>query len=216
MFDAMTLAESRCRLRFALLGIEQGWSPVCDDRNVGSGEWGVLKLGCVNGGRFRDEHKALSADLSPRPELEVRVGDVLMSRANTRDLVGSCAVVRQVGPKLMLSDLLYRLKINTGSWDAEYVALALGSQRVREEIKASAAGSSSSMPKLNHGLVKDLTLPHIALDEQRHLVARIADERRVPDQLVTEYRDLGNVLMSYREALVAEAVTGQLNLAKVD
>jgi type I restriction enzyme S subunit len=87
------------RLKFCLRGIEQGWSPACENRPAELHEWGVLKVGCVNGTAFNpDEQKALPPDLEPIPELEIKPGDVLMSRANTRELLGSASVVGQVRP----------------------------------------------------------------------------------------------------------------------
>ena len=63
--------------------IEQGWSPECIARSAGIDEWGVLKSGCVNRGIFQEnENKALPSSLEPIPEYEVRVGDILMSRAS--------------------------------------------------------------------------------------------------------------------------------------
>lgn len=32
--------------------IQQGWSPECEPRPVEDYEWGILKVGCVNGGLF--------------------------------------------------------------------------------------------------------------------------------------------------------------------
>jgi type I restriction enzyme S subunit len=91
--------------------IEQGWSPQCEGYPADDGDWGVLKVGCVNGGRFDpDENKALPVNLEPIPSLGIAKGDILISRANTRELVGSAAVVEDNYPQLMLCDKLYRLK----------------------------------------------------------------------------------------------------------
>jgi type I restriction enzyme S subunit len=90
---------------------EQGWSPQCDSNAAAEDEWGVLKVGCVNGGVFRpEENKALPKNLEPIPKLGVRAGDLLISRANTRDLVGSAAVALCDFERLMVCDKLYRLR----------------------------------------------------------------------------------------------------------
>ncbi|MDQ2744598.1 MAG: hypothetical protein M3Z66_20205, partial [Chloroflexota bacterium] len=39
------------RLRNCLLSLDQGWSPVCGNLPAEAGEWGVLKVGCVNAAR---------------------------------------------------------------------------------------------------------------------------------------------------------------------
>jgi type I restriction enzyme S subunit len=72
------------RLKFCMHEIEQGWSPACENRPAELNQWGVLKVGCVNGTQFNpEEQKALPPDLEPPPALEIKQGDVLMSRANT-------------------------------------------------------------------------------------------------------------------------------------
>jgi type I restriction enzyme, S subunit len=37
------------RLKHCISRIEQGWSPQCDAQSANENEWGVLKVGCVNG-----------------------------------------------------------------------------------------------------------------------------------------------------------------------
>lgn len=85
-----------CALRRVIAAIEQGWSPECYAREAEEQEWGVLKAGCLNGGIFRPfENKALPPELPPEEGYEVRVGDVLMSRASgSPELVGSTALVK--------------------------------------------------------------------------------------------------------------------------
>jgi type I restriction enzyme S subunit len=76
-------------LRRYLRKIEQGWSPQCENHIASDDEWGVLKVGCVNGGKFVEtENKALPTDLDADRSLEVRKGDVLVSRACFKNRFG--------------------------------------------------------------------------------------------------------------------------------
>jgi type I restriction enzyme, S subunit len=101
------------RLRFVMETIEQGWSPLSNNYPAEDDEWGVLKVGCVNGTTFdQSENKALPSDLAPREHYEISSGDILMSRANTKELLGSAAIVQEVRPKLLLCDKLYRLVVS--------------------------------------------------------------------------------------------------------
>ncbi|OKH51272.1 hypothetical protein NIES2101_18790 [Calothrix sp. HK-06] len=60
------------RFKFMIDYLEQGWSPSCENRLAEEQEWGVLKVGCVNGGYFNElEHKALPSDLQPKLEYSV-------------------------------------------------------------------------------------------------------------------------------------------------
>jgi type I restriction enzyme S subunit len=43
------------RLKFVVPRIEQGWSPDCHGYAASGEEWGVLKAGCCNNGRFQPE-----------------------------------------------------------------------------------------------------------------------------------------------------------------
>ena len=71
------------RLGHHLVKIEQGWSPQCESRPAETDEWGVLKVGCVNGGLFDpDENKALPRDLSGSPI--IRVSPTTARRERTR------------------------------------------------------------------------------------------------------------------------------------
>ena len=101
------------RVKHLTRSIEQGWSPQCEGFPVETEvEWGVLKVGCVNGGTFNShENKLLPADLEPIPALGILAGDLLVSRANTRELVGSAAVPLNDHPRLLLCDKLYRLRL---------------------------------------------------------------------------------------------------------
>lgn len=52
------------RLKHHIISMDQGWSPQCEARLAEEDEFGVMKVGCVNGGVFRfSEHKALPAEL---------------------------------------------------------------------------------------------------------------------------------------------------------
>jgi len=163
------------RLRYSIRSIEQGWSPEAENRSVSNGEWGVLKVGCVNYGVFRvNEHKALPSRISPRPEYEVRDGDLLMSRGNSLDLVGSTAVAENIHIKLMLSDLLYRLHINPRRADKYFLCFALNSRPLRRQIELSASGSSDTMPKISKTKIRNLEWVRPPLNIQEKIAEQIS------------------------------------------
>lgn len=203
-------------LRFRLTRIDQGWSPECEARVAEPGAWGVLKVGSVNYGRFRpEEHKRLPDALEPRPSVEARIGDVLMSRANTRDLVGSVAQVDDLGQRrLMMSDKHYRLHM-TPDLDPTFATLALNSRRVRDQIEIATAGASSSMQNISLDVVRRLSIPDVPVEEQRLVVARIGAIRDRLQTAAAEARGTRDVLAEYRNALITEAVSGRLDVSKL-
>ena len=197
-----------------LLSVEQGWSPQCENFPAESGQWGVLKVGCVNGGRFHaDENKALPADLEPLPELGIRRGDVLVSRANTRELVGSVAVVDRDYDQLLLCDKLYRLRVMPDRCEPSFLAHFIGSAAARSVIEAVATGASSSMLNIAQGAVAGMSMPLPPVDEQRALLRFLDAETAKIDTLIAEQQRLIELLTEKRQAVIAHAVTKGLNPA---
>jgi type I restriction enzyme S subunit len=133
------------KIRWIVRSIEQGWSPQCENYPVEDpSEWGVLKVGCVNGGVFNAlENKKLPDDLQPFPDYALKKGDLLISRANTRDLVGGAAVVPDDHAKLLLCDKLYRLRVNLEEYDPRFIAAFMVTEKARSQIELQATGPAA-------------------------------------------------------------------------
>lgn len=202
------------KVRRLLDRLDQGWSPVADDRTADIGEWAVLKLSAVSKGVFRpDQHKVLLDDDAPRPELTLHQDDLLITRANTPLLVGDACVVKTRHDRLMLSDLIYRLRFNRRA-SADYLCLFLISTPGRAPITADARGSSQSMVKVSQGHIKTWPIPVPPYGEQREIASatndRLARLRSV-DSAIRMHIDR---LKEYRQALITAAVTGQLDITE--
>lgn len=155
--------------------IENGKSPATEGRPASDDEWGVLKVGAVSFGSFNEkQNKALPIAYTPLPSLEVKPGDFLMSRANTRELVGACAMVRESRPKLMLSDKTFRFVFRSPRTVLpEYLEQVLKSPALREQIEREASGTSPTMKNISKAKVLSLLLPPMTLSEQRKIVAEL-------------------------------------------
>jgi len=74
--------------------IEAGKSPKALDRPARNGELGVIKVSAVTWNSFLpEENKALPADYRVPEDIRVRRGDLLLSRANTTELVAAVVLV---------------------------------------------------------------------------------------------------------------------------
>jgi type I restriction enzyme S subunit len=193
--------------------IEQGWSPQCENEASEGDAPGVLKVGCVNGGIFRPgENKRLPPDLSPIPEYSLRKGDLLISRANTKELVGSAAVVSEDYPWLFICDKLYRITVDPSLASAAFLALYLGSSEVRGQIELGASGASQSMQNISQSVLMELPIALPDLDEQEAIQNAIANECCSIDELVAEGSRAISLLQERRSALISAAVTGQIDV----
>jgi type I restriction enzyme S subunit len=198
-------------IKRVISSISQGWSPECEARPADDDEWAVLKVGCVNGGKFRStENKALPKSLSPKPELGLKKGDVLVSRANTRELVGGCAVIPQNFPQLMICDKLYRLIVNKKVLP-EFLA-ALISVYGRREIEVEANGASASMVNIAQSVILNLQVALPLRDEQTLILDFLDRETTRIDTLISKTERSIELLKERRSALITAAVTGQIDL----
>jgi type I restriction enzyme, S subunit len=204
-------------IKRVVLSIEQGWSPQCENFPVtDQSEWGVLKVGCVNGGVFQPtENKKLPQELDPIPSYALKRGDLLVSRANTRDLVGSAAVVPMDFDNLLLCDKLYRLRAAPELCSPEYLAAFLSTGVARSKIEVSATGASSSMLNISQAVILELPAPMPSVVEQREVLDFLDAESSRIYILTTEAISAIALLKERRSALIAAAITGQIDLREV-
>jgi type I restriction enzyme S subunit len=204
---------STTRLKHCITRIEQGWSPQCDAQRADEEEWGVLKVGCVNKEEFRGEqNKKLPSSLTPDPSLEIADGDILVSRANTRELLGLAALVIQPRRKLILCDKLFRFRPKSTKFDGRFLVYCLRGKTSRAQIESSTNGASSSMQNIGQGVLKNLWVSAPSVDEQKCIVSFI---EKATNPLTTAIKRLEReieFLREYQTRLTADVVTGKLDI----
>lgn len=155
--------------------IDSGTSPNCEARPATDDEWGVLKLGAVTYGRFQqNENKAYLGVIGSMAANEVRAGDVLMTRKNTRELVGAVALVDSVRPRLLLPDLVFRLHLDLRRVDRRYFQAIMMNRRTRPSVQGLSSGSAGSMPNISKARLRTLPIELPSLDTQQAFAARAA------------------------------------------
>jgi type I restriction enzyme S subunit len=200
------------RLKYLVESYEQGWSPQCENRQAEEGEYGVLKVGCVNGGVFSpNENKALPVELEPRSRYSLAAGDFLISRANTKELVGSAAVIEQDWPKLLLCDKLYRLRFK-GEVKPNHICNYMMSHPVREQLELSATGASDSMQNIGQSAVLELSIPMPPPKEATALVQHLKQTLARLKAIEEKSDESVKLLKEHRSALITAAVTGQIDV----
>ncbi len=201
------------RLKHCVSRLEQGWSPQCDAQPAGEHEWGVLKVGCVNKDSFASrQNKKLPDSLRPDVNLEVRDGDILVSRANTRELLGLAALAEKPRPKLILSDKLFRFRAKGARFDSAFLVLALRAKASRAQIESSTNGASSSMQNIGQAVLKNLWLAVPSVEEQQAIVKQVAIEARPLSEAISRLEREIELLREYHTRLVADVVTGKLDV----
>lgn len=204
------------RLKYHLLRIEQGWSPQCDNTPAEMDEWGVLKVGAVNGWTFNSsENKRLPDEIEPLVEYEIKPGDVLMSRANTTQLLGSIAYVQDVDSKLLLCDKLYRLEVADATLDREYLVAFMRARPGRFQLEREASGTSGSMQNIGQDTVQNAWVTIPPLDEQKKISLHINQTRDKTARMEVMLRNSMDLLRERRAVLMTAAVNGQIPLEEM-
>ncbi len=199
-------------LRRVLSKIEQGWSPLSEERSPDEGEWAVMKTSAVKGGNFDPAMiKAISGEVQPEPRYAVRDGDLLMIRGNgSRELVGGAAYVAIAPDRCMLPDLLYRLAYMPERADGKYLSYTLGSRGLRHQIELAARGID--ILKIAQPSIAELQVAVPPRHEQVAIVRALDARVHQLDALTNEAQRAIDLLQERRAALISAAVTGKIDV----
>jgi type I restriction enzyme S subunit len=146
-------------LSHMLSSIEAGKSLVAIDQPPSEGRYAVLKVSAVGRNGFRSEETKTLVDQSAfLPEFSIKAGDLLITRANTPDLVGMVCLVEQNYPNLMLSDKTLRL-IPQKNVSPKLLHEAFWTAGVRQQLKSVATGTGAAMKNISQEKLQNLLIP---------------------------------------------------------
>jgi type I restriction enzyme S subunit len=166
----------------------------------------------VNHGTFApSENKALPSEFEPQTRYTLKKGDLLISRANTRKLVGSAAVVQQDYPMLLLCDKLYRTTFPAGI-SPDFVMLFLSSDVVREQIELGATGASQSMQNIGQDTIKELSIALPSSGEMKAILSWLKEFLGKISSTIQKSVDAIELLQERRTALISATVTGKIDV----
>lgn len=187
--------------------IRSGVSVNGEDRPAGSREIGVLRISAVTYGKFQPrENKAVIPDDINRVKQPVRGETVLISRANTKALVGASAFVEEDWPSLFLPDKLWEVRgARSADVSTRWLSYVLASPRARWLISASATGSSESMKNVSQADFLSVRVPTPPPVEQRE-IARVLGAW---DRALTDVEALLDAKRMQAKGLAQRLLTGR-------
>lgn len=192
--------------------MHQGWSPQCEkEPSPSEGEWGVLKTTAIQAGVFQPEHnKLLPRKLNPRPLLEVKPGDILLTCAGPRVRCGVSCLVRNTRKQLMISGKMYRFRANPDAIESAYLEAFLQTEEAQQAIDRMKTGGSDSGLNLTHDRFRRLPVTVAPLPEQHRIVAEIEKQFTRLDAAVAALRRIQANLKRYRASVLKAACEGKL------
>jgi type I restriction enzyme S subunit len=159
---------------------------------------------------IESENKVLPDLLEPREQHEIKEGDILVTRAGPRNRVGICCHVRSVGPRLMICDKVYRLKLDTEKVLASYFEYALNTPQVANAIDRIKTGGNDSGLNLTQARFLKLKIPLPTLDQQHQIVQEIESRFSVADRLEREIEVSLERAGGLRQGVLKRAFGGEL------
>ena len=191
--------------------IEAGKSFRCNEKVPTLHEKGIIKISAVTWGDFKeDECKTIINEELYNPQYRIRKGDLLMSRANTIQLVGNCVLVRNEPVRnIMLSDKVLRLVPNERI-DSEFLLYSLKTSNCRTQIQVMSTGNQDSMRNIGQDRIRKIDISLPPLPEQQRIVAEI--ESRLSacesmEQSIIQSLAQAEVL---RQSILKKAFSGEL------
>ena len=162
-----------------------GWSPACDEGERSNVDrWAVLRTTAVQVMEYRPkEHKVLPSKLAPRPGIEVKGGDILVTRAGPMNRVGISCAVSETPARLMLSDKIVRAHPIGDEMLASFVVLALNAGWSKELIEIAKTGMAASQVNISQADLKAIPVPVCSRAEQHRIVARVEELMKLCDAL---------------------------------
>ncbi|MGP3790053.1 restriction endonuclease subunit S [Pseudomonas sp. B392_1p] len=198
-----------CSLGDIVERIETGKSVKCDERPPLGSEKGLVKISAVTWGEFNEnESKTLFDSAHLKPEEKIQLGDFLISRANTLELVGSCVLVKKLSKNLYLSDKVLRLVVPDEA--KHWLLVCLRSQAGRKQIESLATGNQLSMRNISQQALREIRIPLPPLAEQTRIAAKLNELLAQVDTLKARIDGIPALLKRFRQSVLAAAVSGRL------
>ncbi|MDH0450845.1 restriction endonuclease subunit S [Shewanella sp. GD04112] len=185
--------------------IKNGFSP--NPAESDTGYW-VLGLGALG------EDGIVASEIKPvAPQYKVlnnllEKDDFLVSRSNTPDKVGRSVRFRGEVANCSYPDLMMRFRIDQRKANMSFIEQQLKSSKVRTYFKNCAAGSSSTMVKINKGILEKTPIPTPPLQEQQ----KIAQILSTWDKAITTTEQLLANSQQQKKALMQQLLTGKKRL----
>ena len=163
------------RVENLVASCEAGWSGNGTQREKEDGEIAVLKVSAITKGYFiPGECKVLDDQDTIKKYVSPQAGDLLFSRANTREMVGATAVITQDYPEHILPDKLWKIRFldRANVWYMKYV---LSSESIRSIFSSVSTGTSGSMFNVSMDKFKSIRVPIPPIEYQQQFATFVTE-----------------------------------------
>jgi len=189
--------------------MDAGWSPACPPEPSPSNEkWGILKTTSVQSMEYREyENKVLADSKEPKPQYEVKKGDILITRAGPKNRVGVSCLVQGTRPKLMISDKIIRFHLVEAGMCERFISLCLNAGVTAKYLETVKSGMAESQMNISQNKLKLAPIPLCSANEQHRIVKKVDELMALCDQLKTRLSDSQATQLHLADTIVEQAVS---------
>ena len=197
-----------CQLDVLITDMDAGWSPACPPTPSPSHDiWGVLKTTAVQVMEYREsENKVLDGGKSPRPQYEVKTGDILITRAGPKNRVGISCLVENTRPRLMISDKIIRFHLVEVGFSERFISLCLNAGPTWDYLESAKSGMAESQMNISQGKLRAAPIPLPPLAEQHRIVAKVEELMALCNQLKGSLATAQATQINLADSLVEQAI----------
>ena len=155
---------------------DAGKSPNCLKTAVTGDEWGVITTTAVQLGYFDEvQNKILPKDFKVNTDIQVRPGDILITRAGPTNRTGIACLVKDIRYNLILSDKIIRINMTNSNIFKDYIIMVLNSPQIRNMIVGLMSGMDRQQVNVSQDKYKTLLIPIPPIAEQKRIVAKLEE-----------------------------------------
>ncbi|PEJ06809.1 restriction endonuclease subunit S [Bacillus wiedmannii] len=199
-------------LNDVVLSLDAGVSVNSENRNKETNEKGILKTSAVTNRVFNpNEHKTILPNEIDRAKTTPKKGHIIISRMNTKELVGASSYVESDYDDLFLPDRLWQANLDNSKVSSVWLSFVLTSSEMRNRISEIATGTSGSMKNISKQAFLNLKIALPTKNEQE----KIADILDSIDQKQLAEKAKILKLLNLKKSLMQSLLTGKIRV-KVD
>lgn len=150
----------------------------------------VLNTGSISYDYFNmNQVKNLPNDYIPKKEHLVNVGDVLISRMNTSELVGATAYVWNVNPNTYIPDRLWKANFKPNC-NPIFVWQLLIQSSTKEKIRKIASGTSGSMKNISKSGLLGIEVIKVDIEKQNQFADFVKQTDKLKFEMENSLKEL--------------------------
>jgi type I restriction enzyme S subunit len=200
------------QVKDVIAGFFCGPSPTCEERNIqDEDEWGVLKTTAATKENGWDwtKHKTLPRVFWNKPQIELKKGDVIVTKAGPRHRVGVTAWIDYVPPQIIPSGKMIALRPRPDRIVPLMLAAAISAREAQTYLDQRTTGMAESQVNFENIDLLEAPIRIPRIDEQ----TAIAEMLTEMDAELTALARRRVKTRAIKRAMMQELLTGRTRLA---